>query len=87
MSDDNITFRNPVYAKIMATYRAQWEQTGPGVEVPVRLFLNHVDPEVCNAAVDLLTADDNYVASELWRRKEVHVESEAEMLAVGCRRR
>jgi len=83
LSDDNITFRNPVYAKIMATYRTQWEQTGPGVEVPVRLFLNHVDPEVCNAAVDLLTADDNYVASELWRRKEVHVESEAEMLAVG----
>ena len=83
LSDDNITFRNPVYAKIMATYRAQWEQTGPGVEVPVRLFLNHVDPEVCNAAVDLLTADDNYVASELWRRKEMHVESEAEMLAVG----
>ena len=83
LSDDNITFRNPVYAKIMATYRAQWEQMGPGVEVPVRLFLNHVDPEVCNAAVDLLTADDNYVASELWRRKEVHVESEAEMLAVG----
>ena len=83
LSDDNITFRNPVYAKIMATYRAQWEQTGPGVEVPVRLFLNHVDPEVCNTAVDILTADDNYVASELWRRKEVHVESEAEMLAVG----
>lgn len=83
LSDDNITFRNPVYAKIMATYRAQWEQTGPGVEVPVRLFLNHVDPEVCNMAVDILTADDNYVASELWRRKEVHVESEAEMLAVG----
>lgn len=83
LSDDNITFRNPVYEKIMATYRAQWEQTGPGVEEPVRLFLNHVDPEVCNAAVDLLTADDNYVASELWRRKEVHVESEAEMLAVG----
>ena len=83
LSDDNITFRNPVYAKIMATYRAQWEQTGPGVEVPVRLFLNHADPEVCNAAVDLLTAEDNYVASELWRRKEIHVESEAEMLAVG----
>ena len=83
LSDDNITFRNPVYAKIMATYRAQWEQTGPGVEVPVRHFLNHVDPEVCNMAVDILTADDNYVASELWRRKEIHVESEAEMLAVG----
>ena len=46
-------------------------------------FINHPDPEVCNAAVEILTADDNYVASDLWRRKEIHVESEAEMLSVG----
>ena len=83
LSDDNIEFRNPVYAKIMALYREQWEQSGTGVEVPVHLFLNHIDPEVCNASVDLLTSDDNYVPSEMWRRKEVHVESEAEILAVG----
>lgn len=83
LSDDNIVFRNPVYAKIMALYREQWEQLGTGVEVPAHLFLNHVDPQVCNASVDLLTSDDNYVASELWRRKEVHVESDAEILAVG----
>ncbi|MEF2792195.1 MAG: DNA primase, partial [Alistipes dispar] len=46
-------------------------------------FLNHIDPEVCNASVDILTSDDNYVPSQLWRRKEIHVESDAEMLAVG----
>ena len=80
---DGIEFRNPVYAQIMATYRAEWERLGTGVEVPVHCFLNHIDPEVCNASVDILTSDDNYVPSELWRRKEVHVESEAEMLAVG----
>ena len=51
--------------------------------MPVHLFLNHTDPEVCNLSVDILTADDNYVPSQLWRRKEVHVESDAEMLAVG----
>ena len=83
LSDDNIEFRNPVYAKIMALYREQWEQLGTGVEVPVHLFLNHVDPEVCNASVDLLTSDDNYVPSDMWRRKEVHVESDEELLAVG----
>ena len=83
LSDDQIVFRNPVYAKIMAVYREQWEQLGTGVEVPAHLFLNHIDPEVCNRAVDLLTADDNYVPTELWKRKEVHVESDAEMLAVG----
>ena len=83
LSDDSIVFRNPVYAKIMAAYREQWEQLGTGVEVPVHLFINHVDPEVCNTAVDILTSDDNYVPSEIWMRKDIHVESDAEMLAVG----
>ena len=80
---DNIVFRNPVYAKIMETYREQWERLGTGTEVPAHCFLNHIDPEVCNASVDILTSDDNYVPSQLWRRKEIHVESDAEMLAVG----
>ena len=80
---DNIVFRNPVYAKIMETYRGQWERVGTGTEVPAHCFLNQIDPEVCNASVDILTSDDNYVPSQLWRRKEIHVESDAEMLAVG----
>ena len=83
LSDDNIEFRNPVYTKIMAAYREQWAQLGAGVEVPAHVFLNHIDPEVCNMSVDILTADDNYVPSELWRRKEIHVDTDAEMLAVG----
>ena len=83
LSDDNIAFRNPVYNKIMAAYREQWAQLGTGVEVPAHVFLNHIDPEVCNMSVDILTSDDNYVASELWRRKEIHIDTDAEMLAVG----
>lgn len=83
LGDDNIEFRNPLYAKIMATYREQWELSGVGTEVPPHLFLNHSDPEVCNLSVDILTSDDNYVASELWKRKDMHVESDAELLAVG----
>ena len=59
------------------------EDSRTGVEVPAHFFLNHPDPEVCNASVDILTSDDNYVASQLWRRKDIHVESDAEMLAVG----
>ncbi len=80
---DHIEFRNPLYGKIMSAYREQWLETGVGVEIPAYLFINHPDPDVCNRAVDILTSDDNYVASELWRRKEVHIESDAEMLAVG----
>ena len=83
LADGDLTFRNPQYDKIRAAYLEQWQQSGVGIEVPVHLFLNHIDPEVCNVSVDLLTSDDNYVASELWKRKDVHVESDAEMLAVG----
>ena len=34
-------------------------------------------------AVDILTSDDNYIASEIWKQKEVHVESENEIFATG----
>ncbi|MDE6865285.1 MAG: hypothetical protein K2I97_03565 [Alistipes sp.] len=83
LADGDLKFRNAAYEKIRETYKEQWQQSGVGVEVPAHLFLNHTDPEVCNVSVDLLTSDDNYVMSELWKRKEVHVESEEEMLAVG----
>lgn len=83
LADGDLTFRNPKYDKIRAAYLEQWQRSGVGVEVPARLFTSHEDPEVCDTSVDLLFSDDNYVASELWKRKEVHVESEAELLAVG----
>ncbi|WP_289182089.1 DNA primase [Alistipes sp. UBA6068] len=83
LADGGLTFRNPQYDKIRAAYCEQWQQSGVGIEVPAHLFTNHSDPEVCNVSVDLLFSDDNYVPSELWKRKDVHVESDAEMLAVG----
>ena len=33
--------------------------------------------------MDILTSDDNYVPSEIWRKKDVHVESDEEILATG----
>ncbi len=80
---DNISFLNPIFNKILQTYREQWQSLGVGVEVPAQYFVNHPDPEVCNMAVDILTSDDNYIASEIWRQKDVHVESEEEILSVG----
>ena len=80
---DQIVFANPVYAEIMATYRSLWESSGVGVDVGAQHFINHPNPDVCNASVDILFSDDNYVASEMWRKKDVHIESEAEILSVG----
>ena len=83
LDDDNITFTDPVFNQILQTYREQWQQLGIGVEVPMQYFVNHPDPEVCNMTVDIMTSDDNYVPSEIWKQKEVHVESENEILAQG----
>ena len=80
---DQITFSDPVFNSMLQTYREHWLQLGVGVEVPAQYFVNHPDPEVCNMAVDILTSDDNYIASEIWKQKEVHVESENEIFATG----
>ena len=80
---DQIVFSNPVYAEILATYRGLWQESGVGVEVPAQHFVNHSNPDVCNASVNILFSDDNYVASEMWRKKDVHIESESEILSIG----
>jgi DNA primase len=80
---DKITFTNPVYQSMLATYREHWLELGVGEKVPEQYFVNHIDPEVCNMAVDILTSDDNYIPSTLWSRKDVHIESESEILAIG----
>ena len=80
---DQITFSDPVFNSMLQTYRENWLQLGVGVEVPAQYFVNHPDPEVCNMAVDILTSDDNYIPSEIWKQKEVHVESENEIFATG----
>ena len=83
LGNDNIELSNPLYNKIMETYHKHWMEMGVGTEIPLHLFLNHSDPEVCNLSVDILTTDDNYVPSQLWSKKDVHIESDEEMLAVG----
>lgn len=83
LESDSLHFDNKVYDSILTTYREQWHALGEGVEIPSHYFVNHPDPEVCNVAVDLLTSDDNYVPSALWKRKDIHVESEEEMLSHG----
>ena len=83
LDKDNIEFSNRIYNQLLATYREHWCELGIGVEVGAQYFVNHPDPEVCNAAVDILTSDDNYVPSNIWQRKDVHVESEEEILSTG----
>ncbi len=56
------------------------ESEGPP-SIGMHNFINHHDPEVCNAAVDILTDDDNYIVSRMWKKFDIIVENEADRLA------
>jgi DNA primase len=77
---NDFTLRNPNYRALYDTYASQHDEAGEGVEIFTHNFINHPDPEVSGAAVDLLTADDIYTLSKLWKRHEFSVVSERERL-------
>jgi DNA primase len=67
---NDITLRNPRLKALYDTYAALRDESGEGVEILAHHFITHPDPEVCNVAVDLLTADDIYTLSKLWKRHD-----------------
>ncbi len=88
---NGLTFRNPRYKALYDCYlqlfnareQAAEDAENDEPEPPIELhhFINHPDPEVCNAAVDILTDDENYVVSKLWEKHDIVVESEDERLS------
>ena len=80
---NGIELKNAAFRKIYAQYK-QIRQAGESVEM--NAFINHADPEVCSAVVDLLTYDDNYIVSKLWKKFDIVVESEQERLPVAVPR-
>ena len=80
LSEDGFGFKNEAYNIIYKHYnqlRCQGSYPSP------QEYINHSNPEVCNAAVDVLTTDETYAESELWTKKEVHITSESEILGEG----
>ncbi len=77
---NGIAFRDPRYRALCETYATLHAELGTGVEIPAHNFITHPDAEVCNAAVDLLTADENYIPSKLWKRHDFSIASERERL-------
>ncbi len=83
LETDQIKFENPLYEKIVSLYRAIYEEQGVGEKVPEDRFIQYNDPEVVNRVVEILMADKNYTMSKIWKRNDIHVESEEELLAAG----
>lgn len=78
---DDVSLRHPQYRAIYQCYEEQFRLLGEGEKVPEHHFTNHADPEVCNAAVDILTSDTNYVLSEIWKRNDVFFDAEQDKLS------
>jgi DNA primase len=76
-------FQNATYDRILGCYKEHYQQSGEGQEIPTQFFTNNTDADVCSVAIDLLTEDDQYVASKIWTQKDVHIESIEEILSAG----
>ncbi|MFI3318236.1 MAG: DNA primase [Rikenellaceae bacterium] len=83
LDEGEIKFKSEVFNEMLDIYRRRWIEQGVGIEVPTSLFVAGSNPEVCKMAVDILTSDDNYIPSQLWRAKQIHVGSDDEVLSVG----
>jgi len=77
---NGFTLRGDRMRALYDTYTEQFATSGRGVEVPAHNFITHPDPEVCNSAVDLLTEDDVYTLSKLWKKHDFSTASERELL-------
>jgi DNA primase len=78
---NGLSMRSPRYRALFDTYEGIYSEQGKGVEVAAHNFINHPDAGVAGAAVDLLTADENYVPSKLWKRHDFSVAGERERLS------
>lgn len=83
LDQNGITMKDPTFRKIYEEYKSMREAQEP---IEITHFINHPDPEVCNAVVDLLTYDENYPISKLWKRFDIVVESEQDRLPTALPR-
>lgn len=83
LDQNGITMKNPTFRKIYEEYKSMRETQEP---IEINHFINHPDPEVCNVVVDLLTYDENYPVSKLWKRFDIVVESEQDRLPTALPR-
>ncbi|MFI3333346.1 MAG: DNA primase [Rikenellaceae bacterium] len=83
LDESSISFSDSCYNDMLNIYRQQWSKLGEGVEVPTSTLLESDNPEICNRTVDILTSDDNYIPSQIWSQRDIHVDSEEELLTLG----
>ena len=73
---EDISFQTPVYQRILADFRENWQQ---GKTLTGKDFMDYQDPEIQRLAVDMMI--EKYTISENWFGKfDIHVPHESENL-------
>lgn len=75
---DNIEMHDPVCREIYEEYVSVYKDEGACP--PVNRFINHPSGEVAQVVVDMLTEDETYAPSKMWKRYEIRVSTERERL-------
>lgn len=96
ITQHGIALKDNIYRTIFDLYRTTLEQaeqqqqteeeSANSVTVPMHIFTNYEDPQVCNVVVDLLTSDDAYITSRLWNRFDILVDQESDRLSLAIPR-
>lgn len=73
---ENIEFTNPVYNKILTIFK---EQLGEGKIIDKDFFLSHPDAEITDVILDLIST--RHEISDLWKRYQIFVPKEEEVLS------
>ena len=77
---DGVTFLDARYRAILECYKQQRELLPEGEKVPEHFFIEMDNPEASSAAVDILTENDHYKQSRIWKDHDIYIESEEERL-------
>ena len=80
VNNDKLNFQNSVYQQIYDMYKDSFES---GQYPSHSDFINHINPEISSTAISILTSDEEYVESNIWRKSLSHRRSQEETLQVG----
>ncbi len=83
LEDSGMEFTNPIHREILTLYNREWRRLGEGVEVATSVFMESESAEVCNKTVELLTNDENYIASQIWQIKHNMASEDEEVISRG----
>ena len=77
---DNLQFRDPRYKAIMECYQLNRGSVPEGERVPEHFFIEMHNPEASSAAVDILTENEHYKQSQIWKDHDIYIDTEEERL-------